>query len=429
MEWPNITLDSVKSVLSKTHARAVLILVFALLIFLLLINFNKSPDPNSTLEQIWLVDVITAQAGSHTPNVVLYGKVESPRAANILAAVQADVIATPAKDGQFVKKDDLLVELDHRDTELLLKQRAAEVTEFEAKIMAENNRHDAALKSLEHEKELLEIHKRHVDRQRELIKEQVGSEAAHDQSQQELYKQHLAVTTRELSVKDHESRLNQLTSQLERSKALASQAQLDLDRTSIRAPFAGRVADLVVAVGDRVQVGQSIVEVYDTSHLEIRAQIPSQYLDAVKQSVHQSKMLPARANIDGVWVDLALERLSGEVESGRGGVDGIFKVKTANSQLALGRVVELELDLPAQRGVYLIPIQALHDNKRIYIVKDGRMQTVNVTILGSTSLEDGSQAMLVNSTDLKSGQQIITTHLPNARNGLKIKVNLLKQNK
>ena len=429
MEWPNITLDSVKSVLSKTHARAVLILVFALLIFLLLINFNKSPDPNGTLEQIWLVDVITAQAGSHTPNVVLYGKVESPRAANILAAVQADVIATPAKDGQFVKKDDLLVELDHRDTELLLKQRAAEVTEFEAKIMAEKNRHDADLKSLEHEKELLEIHKRHVDRQRELIKEQVGSEAAHDQSQQELYKQHLAVTTRELSVKDHESRLNQLTSQLERSKALASQAQLDLDRTSIRAPFAGRVADLVVAVGDRVQVGQSIVEVYDTSHLEIRAQIPSQYLDAVKQSVHQSKMLPARANIDGVWVDLALERLSGEVESGRGGVDGIFKVKTANSQLALGRVVELELDLPAQRGVYLIPIQALHDNKRIYIVKDGRMQTVNVTILGSTSLDDGSQAMLVNSTDLKSGQQIITTHLPNARNGLKIKVNLLKQNK
>jgi RND family efflux transporter MFP subunit len=52
-------------------------------------------------------------------------------------------------------------------------------------------------------------------------------------------------------------------------------AELDLNRTSIKAPFAGRVVSQSIQVGEYAQIGSSVVRLVDTVNLEISARVPA----------------------------------------------------------------------------------------------------------------------------------------------------------
>ena len=85
----------------------------------------------------------------------------------------------------------------------------------------------------------------------------------------------------------------------------------------------------------------------------------------------------------------------------------------------VGQQLTLWLSLPLQADSIAIPASALYGNNSLYIIEDGRMQSVKVKRLGQLSV-DGQVQLLVKSEVLTSGTEIITTHLPNAISGLRV---------
>ena len=61
----------------------------------------------------------------------------------------------------------------------------------------------------------------------------------------------------------------------------------------------------------------------------------------------------------------------------------------------------------------------MYDNKRIYRIVDGYLEGLNVQVVGNF-LQNTSEKLLVFSTLIKQGDEILLTHLPNAINGLKV---------
>jgi hypothetical protein len=59
---------------------------------------------------------------------------------------------------------------------------------------------------------------------------------------------------------------------------------------------------------------------------------------------------------------------------------------------------------------------------RIYRLDEGRMTALDVERIGEYRGPDGSVQVLVRSAALRAGDQIVTTQLPNAVNGLKVEV-------
>lgn len=88
----------------RTLPLPVLILGGAVVGLLLLIFLGSRPEVSAPQERAWPVEVLIAKSGSYHPNLRLYGRVESPQEAKLEASVESDVLATPAKEGQFVKK-------------------------------------------------------------------------------------------------------------------------------------------------------------------------------------------------------------------------------------------------------------------------------------------------------------------------------------
>lgn len=387
-----------------------------------LVNSKPQREALEGREKAWIVDVVAVEPGTVSPQLSLYGRVRSARTANMSAAVAADVRSVDVLEGQYVEAGQVMVVLDDREAKLLRSQRAAEVADIQAQIENERQRYENDRKSLEREEMLLELSRREVKRAEKLARSKVGSESQIDQMRQAEERAALAVDQRRFSVNEHASRNAQLEARLERAKSLLLRAQLDLNRTRVLAPFAGRVSRVSVSPGDRVRVGDEIVTVYNTSEIEIRAQIPTRHVPDVRDPLAAGKTLEATALVDGRAVRAQLDRFTAEVERGGGGADAYFRIIEGGRDLPLGRTVELVVDLPDVHDSVALPYEAVYGTDRIYRLDGERMRGLEVERVGEQRGLDGRTRVLVRSAELAVGDLIIVTQLPNAMDGLRVKV-------
>jgi hypothetical protein len=97
-----------------------------------------------------------------------------------------------------------------------------------------------------------------------------------------------------------------------------------------------------------------------------------------------------------------------------------FEIKVAAGERlpAIGRVIDLEIAIPAQQNVVALPVQSIYENNRIYEVVDERLKAIEVERIGELRTPTGDYRVLVRSPHLSDGVTIITTQLPKAISGL-----------
>ncbi len=373
-------------------------------------------------ERSWPVAVEAIEPGTVTPQLVLFALVDSPRVTHLSSAVAADVDTVDVLEGQRVALDDRLLALDDREIRFVLAQREAEMAGFEADLEHEDLRHRNNLSALKHEEELLALARREVVRARDLAERKLGSESSLDRVRRDEERQLLAVEQRRLAIREHASRRKQIEAQIARTRALRSQAMLDLERTRVYPPFAGRVTEVFVSPGARVRPGDRLVEMFDGDALELRAQIPLRHLPVMRAALDRGERLDARAPVDGREVRAVLHRLTARVDRGSGGADGLFRVTEGGAWLQIGRTVELVLDLPAVEGAVAVPHEALYGTDRVFVLDGERMRSVEAERVGESRTGDGGARVILRSPELKPNDRLIVTHLPNAIDGLKVEV-------
>ncbi len=398
----------------------VVIIAVAVIVFMLLLKSKPQAPSRPVEEKVWSVQTIPVETGSHRPSLVLYGKVESPRMTRITSAVTAFVSAVHTDEGKTASVDQLLIVLDDSDAKLLVDQRQADVDNYLSQIEAEKVRYQSDLKALKIEQNLLELNRKTVRRYQNLIKRKVGSQDQLDAARRDYQRQALSLTQREQTIADHPNRLGQLQAQLKRAQSLLEAANLDLQRTRITAPFSGKVASLSVAPGDRVRAGDTLLDLYSQERLEVRAQIPSRFLPKLRQHEAGTETL-AKGNIDGQTLNLTLDRIAAEVSNGQAGVDALFSIRPDSYLPEPGRSLSIEVLLPAEDNLIALPPQALYGLDRVYqVTKEQRLKAVQVERIGGSQINHKPQ-ILVRSDALSPGDRIISTRLPNAISGLRVK--------
>ena len=384
----------------------------------------KSP-PLQVEQQAWVIEVQPIKLETLAPSLPLYGRVETPRTAKLASALSAEVREVTVHEGNAVRKGQLLIRLDDRDSRLLLQSREADVREAHAAVDSAQRTHDNDVIALGHEQTLLKLNTKALERAKEVAEKKLAAQSIVDDAQQVVERQALAVATRRLAVQNFPAQQAQLQARLAKAIADRDVAALNVKRTSITAPFAGRIAKVMVAPGDRVNVDSELLELYDTQALEIRAQIPAPSVAALRRILAVGEEVRGEGRADGQSVQVVLERLSGQVEQGSGGIDGLFKVTAGSDDLALGQFVDLAVELTPIPGVAVLPATALYGMNRIYLLRDGRMTGLDITVAGERH-RDGDSQVLVRSPKLHEGDQVIVTHLPNAIDGLRVKTAAVK---
>ena len=185
-------------------------------------------------------DVLVVKAGSLSAGPLVTGSIEPERRADLRAEVSAVVMGVLKENGQPVKRGDLLVRLD--DTSI----RDSLVSAQEAE-RAASQAYDQA------------------ERQHQRMKT--------------LREQGMASAQQ---LEDSEIRRNTTQSDLSAAKARNVSARQMLQRTEVRAPFDGIVADRKVSAGDTAQVGKELLKVIDPHSLRFEGLVSSDAIQSVK---------------------------------------------------------------------------------------------------------------------------------------------------
>ena len=400
---------------------AAIVLFLSVVIFKQLVASKPQAPEKPIQEKTWTVQTLSAEPGPIAPNITLYGRIESPRSSELSAAVTAYVSSLDVDEGSRINAGEILLTLDSRDAELIVRKREAELQDIKARVNTEINRYQSDLKALKIEKELLSLATRSVERFKALKGRKVGTETQLDDALRNYQQQALSLNIRQRDISDHANRLSQLKALQIQAQVQLESALLDLERTKIIAPFTGRIAHVSVAPGDRVRSGDKLLMMYDTEALEVRAQIPSRYLSRIRSALEKKQQLTATSELDGQQLELQLLRISGEVGSGRAGVDSLLRITSETQNLELGRSLELSLTLPIIDNLLSLPPQALYGTNRIYIVENNHLQAKEIERIGEIE-RNGESQILVTSKEIKPGDQIVFTQLPNAITGLKVKI-------
>lgn len=399
-----------------------LILAVAVGGFALLVATKPQTHHLKPQEKAWPVAVMEVSPGRLPRTLVLYGRVDTLARSTLASALAADVVEVKVIEGQAVEAGQLLVRLDDRDYRLDLAQRQAELDQVKALIEAENSAHRANLEALPRERRLLELARAEVDRLKDLKGRKLSSQADLDRARQGLARQAIAVSRIEEKVRGHTSRLRELQARLAQRQAALEKARLQLERTRIAAPYAGRVVSVAVAAGQRVRPGAALVTLFDRDSLVLRAQVPDPHLPELRRLLAAGERPQATAEVDGGPVTARLEGFTAAVPQGAGSVEALFRVTAGGGRLQLGRVAALTVSLPPVDEAVAIPFEALYGADKVWLVNDEqRLQPVRVERLGELR-QGGRTRLLVRAPQLVAGARLLITQLPNAVEGLLVKV-------
>ncbi len=397
---------------------AVIILAVAIAGYIWLNNSAHTTPPQARQTPAVKVKTLSVSKQSLSPEVTLYGRLESPVASTLTAAIDADVETLHVLEGDTVDSDSLLLSLDDTEAEILRRQREADVAEINAQIATEQAQLKNNRALLATQQRLLDLTRKAVERAQTLQDRKLGSQALIDEAAVSQQQQQLSLQQLQFAIADQPLRIAALQASLQRTEALLDQAKVNVSRTQIRAPFAGRISDVQVAVGERVRTGDPLLQLYDPQRLELRALIPSHYLNAVQQAFNSGQKVVGTALVNGRDYQFTLRQLAGAVQADSGGREGLFQVQDNAELMALGSFVSLQLKLPPQDDLIGLPFSALYGLNTVYRITDNRLEALNVEKIGERLLASGEQQILIRSPLLNNGDRLITTQLPNAISGL-----------
>ena len=387
-------------------------------VFMYMKNTKPAVPAEPIQEKAWAVSTFAVDITNASPELTLYGAVEASETVKLSATVNAYVDQVNVAKGDNVKQGQTLITLDDRELKLTLAQRQASLQDIEARIASEINRNATDEKSLAIEEKLQGLNVKNLERQQELVANNMAPASRLEDASKVVHQQQLSLLNRQNNLNDHPNRLAQLQASAAQSQAQLDFAELDLERTVISAPFDGRILNVNTAVGNRARNGDQVVTLYNTQNLEVRSQIPARYLPYLQTGA----ALTANLEHNGKDYQLQLERLSAEASNSQGGIDAFFNLP-AKTNLEVGRNVQLILALPEETNVAAIPALALYGQNRVYRIVDNRLQAVLVERLGEIRGPNGAPMTLIRSTDLDNDDLLITTQLPNAVTGLLVELN------
>jgi multidrug efflux system membrane fusion protein len=179
-----------------------------------------------------------------------------------------------------------------------------------------------------------------------------------------------------------ESNLRAARANLAVAEAELAAIKLDIERTSLRAPFDGVVEARMVEVGTLLDRSDSVVTVVDDSRLKATAQVPQQ--SVARLAVGQAVRVEL---ITGKQVDGVLTFVSRLADSGTRSYRIEVEVPNPDYQLISGMSAVIEIPTGEAGGHYLSPsLLTLHDDGRLGVMAvdaEDRAQFLPIKIIRS----------------------------------------------
>ncbi len=365
-----------------------------------IVSMNKEPERKEATETAPPVELLTIDLEEMTMQVAATGSVVPARQVTLTPEVQGRVMKLSDKliPGAFFKKGEIIARIDQRDYQLAIVQERGRVHQSELELELEKGRAEIA------------------ERELEVLGREKESKAS--------------VPTRAWRI----PQLGVAKQNTESAKSGLSRAQLNLNRTVVKAPFNSVVVDKRVDVGQVVGPSTPITTLMGTDEVWINLSVPVAKLPFIK--------------IPGVGGELGSEievyhrigkerqvvreghviRLQGKLDDRNrtatvvAEIDSPFDSESSEIPLLAGAYVESKIKCDGLVLGVALPRAALVEGTYVWVVdKNDRIEKRVVEI--GWRLRD----RVVVIGGLKEGERVVTSPLAKPLTGMKVKPIVKKQ--
>ncbi len=326
------------------------LVVIALVALSVLLLILTRPDRVPELAEVAVSGVIVTRAQTHNllPQETVSGRLEPMRKTALHFEISGQVSERRVEPGQRVEAGAVLLTLaadDYRDAQA----RAEAQLELEAG----NISRDRELLGLARRNHTLQ--KAEVARLEKLGKDSLISQSRLDEARIKLLQLESEVAQLRASTGMAESRLGLL-------EAERNRAARDLQRTSLKAPFAGAVNAVQVQVGDYVTSSLPVVELIDTTELDLYVEVRGELSQALVQG-QRVTVIADSLQLEGRIVALQLDPDPVTFTHA-------LRVRVPGDQIRPGMLARVQLPLHPLEEVIAVPLTAvLMDEGRAYVFR------------------------------------------------------------
>ena len=335
---------------------------------------GKRPNPPAP--------VVTAKVATGTLPLRLegVGSVQARTTVALKARVDGQLMETAIREGQVVKKGDLLFRLDPRPFEAAYRQAEA---------------------SLARDRANLDKAKSDYTRINELAAKGYSPRAKYDEAKG-------AMMALEATVKATESTIDV--------------AKLNLEYTIIRSPINGRAGNLLVHPGNMVKANdtQALVVVTEMAPVYVAFAVPERYLSEVQ------KLMAAKVMVEAWTPETKADKIKGElffmnnaVDAATGTITLMASFPNTDLRLVPGQFVQASAVVGMLKDVVIAPSRAVQVGQKgtyIYVVKEDQSvefrpvttgPTVDDTIVITKGLAAGETVVTEGQLRLTPGAKVI----------------------
>jgi membrane fusion protein (multidrug efflux system) len=287
------------------------------------------------------------------------GSLEARRQVELIGKAAGQIVTLNVEEGNYVKEGQVLLEIEHREDEILVEQTAVKAQT--------------------------------ADKERERIEGLVAKGLGSDKDLE---------TAREAAkVADLDHHL----------------AQVRLDEKVVRAPFSGQITRREVELGQTVTVGQPLVEIADSSPLEVRLYLPEKIVADLKtgQPVEIRSDMRPDAPLAG-----KVERIAPAVDPATSTVKVTLTVAGAGEATRVGSFIRARITTDVHHGVTAVPKKALVPEAGItylFVAEGDSVRKVPVT----TGYDDDTFVEVV--SGVTDGDRVVSVGQGGLRTGSRIK--------
>jgi RND family efflux transporter MFP subunit len=375
----------------------VLIIIAGIIIMKILISSRPTPEKEVKKDPGILVEVITAERENIAVMVKGTGTVEAAQEVSIIPQVSGRITYTASllNVGGFFEKEEVLFEVEDTDYRLALERAMSSKAKAEFELATMESQARIA------RTEWVQINKNNGTPPNPLV----------------LY----------------EPQLKSARAELASASAQVEQAQIDLERTRIKAPFNARIRSENIDIGQFVTSGSSVAVLAGTDTAEIAVPLPLDDLRWLTIPRHGERQNGADASVhmkignDVYTWQGQVVRSTGEVDSKSRMMQLVVEIKDPyglknkkaddRPALAAGTFVDVHIKGRMLENVFILERTAFRDNSTVWIMdKENKLLIKKVAPLRV----QGEKVII--SEGINDGELIVKTNISGAADGMKLRL-------
>lgn len=415
-----------------------LVLLVAGGVGLVLLKTGPKPQRKPPQPAKLTVETLSLKPDAFTLRISSQGVVNPSLRSGLTSEVAGRMVEVSPRfvPGAFVEKGEILARIDPESYRLQVENLDASVQIVNARLEELELSRLHQKKRLVIEQQSLALAERQFNRLSTLKKSGTVTESSLEQGERELLSHRSTLLTLNNTLDLIPAQRHNLEAERQLKQAQREAAQLDLDRTAIIAPFAGRIVEKQADLGQFVNKGQTLGEIHATDRWEIRLPVSYQELSLLdldglgtgdgrgghgpSVTLLSSREESPRAQWQGEII-----RMESTVDPQTRQVILVARIDSSphatttdpHSTLLAGRFVEASIQGRTLQNVFILPRHTVGPGDRLLIISpDNHLERRVVDVLW----RDG-QSVVVRQ-GLTPSERISLTPLPYAPEGALVSV-------